>query len=199
MALHVNNGGHGTWLPERDVKDDEGQVLIERKHSTLQSLLTHRLLDEEEAAGLLKFCAVRNPFDSLVSLYTKLRDQYVPLLENPDSFVHRAPGFVDDIHFVRDHSFSDWVLRKYKPLDDGNRHHLYGPFIRGMDVVVHYEELQTAVNEVLERVGAEPVEIPTLNITEGREPDYRPYYSRRARRLVSRVFAADLERFGYAF
>ena len=59
----------GEFLPAEDILDSRGFISVQKKHSTLAELLAHKLLTAREAKSLLKVAAVRNPFDSLVSLY----------------------------------------------------------------------------------------------------------------------------------
>src|SRR5689334_20628322 len=53
----------GEYLPAHDVLDSRGRISLQKKHSTLSDLLTNGLLTMKDADGLLKFAAVRNPFD----------------------------------------------------------------------------------------------------------------------------------------
>jgi hypothetical protein len=59
------------FIPSDDILHSRRLTLVDRKHSTLSDLNKHRILTTEEAKSLLKVAAVRNPFDSLVSLYFK--------------------------------------------------------------------------------------------------------------------------------
>src|SRR6476659_9512318 len=82
----------GEFLPSEDVLDLQGFISVQKKHSTLQELFKHKILAPQEAKSLLKIAAVRNPFDSLVSLYYKQRLKYQPLLSDPSSWVNRSVG-----------------------------------------------------------------------------------------------------------
>lgn len=190
----------GWWFPEEDVVHEDGEIVTPRKHTTVAQLIESGLLEREELESLFVFSSVRNPFDSLVSLWVKKRTSYQPLLDDPDSFVHQTPGFAEDMEFVLDHTFSEWIERQYADLvGDGRQRHLYGPYLRDVDHVMHFESLQDDLDDVMQHLGAAPIEIPLLNPTEGRREDYRSYYTGRARAIIESVFAADLERFGYRF
>ena len=54
--------------------------IFQKKHSTLSELIKHKILAPEEAKSLLKIATVRNPFDSLASLYFKQKLKYQPLM-----------------------------------------------------------------------------------------------------------------------
>ena len=208
----------GAYLPADDVVGPDGGTVLPKKHTTLQQLLQAGALTAAERRGLLTFTTVRNPFDSLVSQYVKMRSKYVPLLDDPDSFVHRTPQYLESMRRAADMDFEDWVRARYvgrswrqvtrrstvrSPLRwllsgwAGPRH-MYGEFIRDADVVMRYEQLQDDFDAVLARLGVQPIAIPTWNVTE-EKGDYRSYYTPSARRLVEHVFRPDLDRFGYDF
>ena len=83
----------GEFLPTEDILDSRGRIAIQKKHSTLRELLEHKILSPEEAKSLVKVATVRNPFDTLVSLYFKQRYKYQPLLSDPTSWVNRSPAY----------------------------------------------------------------------------------------------------------
>lgn len=191
----------GRWIPPEDILDDDGHILVQRKHSTVPDLVDNGVIPIDRARELFKFTTVRNPFDSLVSLWVKKRGRYQELLDDPDSFVNRIPGFADDIRFVRDHTFTEWIDREFGDILDGRPRHLYSSFINSVDHIMKFERLQQDFDEVVrEHLGLDRrVEIPVHNTTDERDPEYRDYYTPKARRIVERVFRADLERFGYRF
>jgi hypothetical protein len=199
-------------VPWKDILDENGRIVVDSKHGTLEDLLTHGLLLPEKAERLFKFCAVRNPFDSLVSLYTKHRTTYSELADDPKSFLHKKPGALDDLKRASQMSFSDWVVERYTRPGTWKRpwrmfgrrparpQHMYRRYIDGVDHIMRFERLQDDLDEVLTKVGAPTgLEIPNLNPTPEREKDYRSYYSPEARKIVERVFRPDMERFGYRF
>lgn len=196
----------GEDLPPDYVYDGRGMMVVDRKHSTLQQLLTHGFLSNEQASSLFKFSAVRNPFDSQASEYVKQRFTYRPLLDDPRAWIHRAPGYVDDMRFAAEHTFEEWLERRWRR-----------PFLRamvrgryrvavgdcswqdGMDFVMRFERLQEDFDEALRRIGLPQTAIPAHNVTRERESDYRGYYTPRARRVVEAAFAETIERFRYTF
>jgi hypothetical protein len=189
----------GEYIPRQDLTDDTGALLVDRKHSILDQLTGHDILSSDEAQSLFKFCAVRNPFDSLVSLYAKMVGSYVPLLEQPGSFIHNHPTMLQDMRFLASHSFSEWIISRYGALIREPQH-LYGGFIKGMNVIMRFESLQQDFDCVADRLNLPSRHvIPVLNATEGRERDYRSYYTAASRRVVEAAFSPDLERFEYTF
>ncbi len=198
LGLLLVRSVEGAWTPPRDVIAADGLLLAPRKHTTLEQLVSARLLTAGEISGSFVFTAVRNPFDSLVSLWVKKRTTYQELLDDPASFINRSAWSRADVQFALDHSFDEWIARNH---GEGSKpRHMYGPFIKSADFIMRFEDLKHDFAEAMKRIGVSSHhEIPSINRTEGREPDYRSYYSERSRRLVEAVFAPDLERFDYRF
>src|SRR5437764_7661973 len=135
----------GEFLPAEDILDSHGIIAVQRKHSTLEELIQHGLLTGEEAGSLLKIATVRNPFDSLVSLYFKQRLKYQPLLHDPTSWVHRSRSYAQRMKYAQKHSFNRWFFKmSYKRLLRRlllGRGSMYDDYTRGVDVVLRYENL----------------------------------------------------------
>jgi hypothetical protein len=200
----------GEYFPSSDVLDEEGELFLRHKHASLGELISQSLLAPEEAADLFKFTTVRNPFDSLVTLYVTMRTRYKDLIDDPNSFVQRKPAMRKGIQIADENSFDEWLEHKFhlRGTKGGMRRvlkthprprHMYGKYIEGADFVMRFEHLQEDFDEALRQLGVSPsIEIPKHNVTEGKD-DYRAYYTPKARRIVERAFAPDLERFGYTF
>jgi hypothetical protein len=198
----------GVDIPAADIYDQQGRLVLMRKHCKLSELLRHRVVTEEDVRRLFKFSAVRNPFDSLVSLYVKMRQEYAEQLDDETSWVGRDPSFRAGIRFAMEHGFPEWVefrlgQTRSSGLVRSARRKIMGStgsHADGMDFVMRFERLQDDFNEALQRLGVKTaIEIPKINVTAGRDRDYRAYYTPRARRLVERAFRDRLNRFGYRF
>jgi Sulfotransferase family len=195
----------GEFVPGEDILDSHGRVSVQKKHSTLSELIQHGLLTGTESEGLLKVAAVRNPFDSLVSVYLKKRLKYEPLLSDPSSWVNRSPGYADDMRYCQTHSFNAWIFRlcskKITKRLLGNQPSMFADYTRGMDVVMRYESLEKDLGEVFKRAGmASKAEIPVINRTvERNNRHYRSFYSRPAALMVQCAYSYDLKTYGYRF
>ncbi len=196
----------GEYLPENDILDDKGYFRVQSKHNTLTELLENDVMTATEASSLLKFTCVRNPFDSLFSLYTKKRHKYQPLLADPDSWVHKTPKYVEDMAFCKHHSFNAWIYKHYsrkavKGVLGMGKSSMFERFVKGVDEVMHFENLQGDFQRVLKRAGV-PFElsVPVVNKTLERDREgYRKQYSSVSRKIVEYAFNDDLNRFGYRF
>lgn len=195
----------GEQLPAENVCDADGYIKVPSKHCTVQQLLDHGVISAADASKLLVFAGVRNPFDSLVSLYVKKGQGYQHELADPDSWVHKVRGYVDEMEYCRTHSFDEWIEKHYKVswmdrvLGRGQRE-LYGRYTRGANRVIRFERLQQDFESVMREAGVKgDVSIPRVNPTVHRGPNYQSYYAPSSRKLVEYVFRPDVERYGYTF
>lgn len=180
---------------------------LEQKHITLRQLLKMGLVSPEERAELYVFTTVRNPFDSLFSLYTKQAAGYPNLEVDREQFVKRSRQRQRSFRSAQQSTFEEWLVSNYeksvrRSISRGLRA-LRGErnkWLAGVDFVMRYERLQEDLDAVLLRAGVtRRLVIPKVNVTPGRERDYRAYYTERARRVVEDRFAHELAEFGYTF
>lgn len=195
----------GRFLPAEDILDSRGHIMVQKKHSTLSALIRHRLLTQEEAQSLLKVTAVRNPFDSLVSVYFKQRFKYQPLLRDPTSWVNRSPRYARRMKYAQRHSFNQWFFRiSYRRLIRRlllGRPSMFEDYTHGMDVVLRYENLQQDLKDAFTQAGIPwKADIPVVNRTNERpNHDYRSFYSGPAALVARFTYSHDLKRYGYKF
>ena len=195
----------GTSLPATDILDPAGFIRVQRKHCSIRQLLAEGLIPPTYNDQFTTLVSIRNPYDSLVSLYVKKRESYQALLSDPASWVHKVRGFVEDIEFCRTHSFEEWLTKRYavgridKLLGRGHRS-LYGRYTEGVSVVMRFERLQQDFEAVMRRLGVEEdVTIPKFNASKQRTRSYQDYYTPEARRIVEYVFQPELKQYGYTF
>jgi hypothetical protein len=197
---------NGSYLPDVDIISSQGILEVSRKHSTLCELLSHGVLDERIARLLLKFTTVRNPFDSLYTLYIKQSRSYQRYLGNDESFLHYNPAFAERVRRSRDLSFNKWLVRRFgrrkrlrAALRAQRQLDLYRAYTEGADVILKFESLQRDFDALLASRDLPPIQIPQINRTVEREHSYRDVYSRAGRRLVERHYSQYMERYGYEF
>lgn len=195
----------GVFIPAETVLDERGFTKVPRKHTALRELLDHGFLTPDERRGLFVFTTVRNPFDSLVSLYSKLKNKYQAHLHNPQSWIHQLKGFKGQIEYCREHTFAEWIDKEYKPgwrarLRGRGKRGAYNRYTRDADFIMRFERLQADFERVLSEVGVvqKPL-LPAFNVTTTREEHYRTYYDHRTRRIVEYVFERELAQFDYEF
>jgi hypothetical protein len=195
----------GEFIPAEDVLDSQGFISVQRKHSTLSELIRHKILAPEEAKSLLKIAAVRNPFDSLVSLYFKQKLKYQSLLADPSSWVNRSAGYAREMRYARAHTFNEWVFRmSYRKLIRrllSGSASMFADYTRDMDVILRYESIERDLKEAFDRAGIPwKTKLPKVNRTDERSGrDYRKLYSHVAALTVKWAYDYDLKTYGYQF
>jgi hypothetical protein len=104
-------------------------------------------------------------------------------------------------------SFQEWVLRAYGEKDPAlyDLPRMFMPQYEWLsdsdgtcivDFVGRFERLGSDFDEVCRRIG---VRASLPHVKKSAHRDYRELYSPECRELIARVFAGDIERYGYAF
>lgn len=195
----------GEYLPKADILNPDGYIAVQKKHSKLSELIDNNILSQEKADQLFKFTSIRNPFDSIVSLYFKKRYKYKDMLSDPESWPHRIPGYVEDMKFCNKHTFNAWILKFFgrkliKYILGMGRTTMYNDFAEGVDAVIRFENIQHDFQGVLDEAGVEnKLTIPVVNTTPSRKPGYRQYYSRLSRLLVEITLYHELKQNNYQY
>jgi hypothetical protein len=132
--------------------------------------------------ALFSFAIVRNPWDWQVSLYHYMRAEKK---HHQHELALSFPGFDE---YIR------WRCREEVRFQ---KDYLYTP--QGellVDFVGRFENLEADFAAICARIGV-PASLPRLNVSNTRP--YREFYSGETRELVRRIFAPDIELFGYDF
>jgi hypothetical protein len=145
-----------------------------RKHSTLSEY--RDALGAEQFRNLYKFTCVRNPWDRMVSYY------FTPT-QNPETWNRRKfRGIISKAVSVAD----------YVRLNDDEE----DPFVN-VDYIMRFENLAADFRAVCGLLDISPPALPQYN--RSNREHYSKYYDDELRELVRTRFAAEIERFGYAF
>jgi hypothetical protein len=145
-----------------------------KKHSTLAEY--RAALGEARFRDLYRFTCVRNPWDRMVSYYFGTTS----LVEVWDRKEFRKL-------ILRALSVTD-----YLQLDKGDAH----PF-GNVDYVMRFENLADDFRTVTTKLGIPDAPLPQYN--RSNREHYSKYYDAELRELISKRFAPEIERFGYAF
>ncbi|MBA2337052.1 MAG: hypothetical protein H0V96_04715 [Acidimicrobiia bacterium] len=175
------------------------------KHASADDLVQHGLLTADEVDRLYVFGAIRNPYDSLVSLYDKMHGEYAPLLDDPTSWVHKQPAYVASMRVAVDSGFSEWVIFHLTrrpvwqlPRATLSRGRSISPRYLGLDRLLRFESLQGGVDAAMDDLGLPRQEVPRVNVTR-RRPGYRIRYDATARWVARRAYRRYEQVFGYRF
>lgn len=156
--------------------------------------LTEILATYPDCTDYYKFAFVRNPWARLASLYhdfTKKRGhQYSALVRHEQPLFHEFKDFEDLCLRVQDTPW--WQDIFFKSQFDLLA--LNGRL--GMDFVGRYERLQLDFDHVCQKLG---VATKLLHMNEGKydSSSYHQYYTDAARDAVAKLYARDIQEFGY--
>lgn len=153
---------------------------IRHGHLTLSQLRPH--LDADTFDNFFKFAFVRNPFDRFVSYCSFVTRQKGQFDRNPravmEHFVANPPW--DRILFQPQHQFL--IDEQGKLLTD---------------YVGRVEQMQESYDAIAQRIGIPTA--PLERVNSSRRADYRGYYDQELIDGVAKLYARDLELFGYSF
>jgi len=145
-----------------------------RKHSTLSEY--QDALGREQFQELYKFTCVRNPWDRMVSYY------FTPT-QNPETWDRtKFRGIISNVVSISD----------YLRLDDSDV-----DSFANVDCIMRFENLAEDFRAVCAAIGISPPTLPQYN--RSNREHYSKYYDEELRELVRTRFAAEIERFNYAF
>ena len=153
---------------------------LQHGHLTLEQVKPY--FKPEEWSSLFKFAFVRNPFDRFISYCAFMTRERGEFEQNPQRvmrhYVANPPW--QHVLFQPQHEFvTDQAGAKLS------------------DAIGRVETMQQSYDEIAERIG-----IPTTTlrrVNPSKRLDYRQYYDQDLIDGVARLYARDLEYFGYEF
>ena len=177
---------------------DARRVPNRMRHASYRRLL----LAEPELADYWSFGFVRNPWARLVSWWTMLG----LVFERAEAGHPRAQAKIrkhPEVWLVEGeyrHDFDRFVLEATERLPKVGRPQVetLSAGARRVDFIGRLEDFDRGVGVVREHLGLPQVEAPP-HMNRSRHGHYRDYYDDVTRAHVGRVFAADIEEFGYTF
>lgn len=155
------------------------------KHSRLNDI--YGLVDQAQIETYFVFTLVRNPWDRMVSYYHWLREQ---------AFDHPAVRLAKQLDFS---SFLNDPVNVAASRGDTSSHYLYDQ--NGVDrcnLYLRLEHLPKDLPPLEAALGIKLPLIPRENQSK-RSSDFRPYYNAQDVRLIARIYAPDIAKFGYQF
>ena len=159
------------------------------RHSKI--IAAKEMLPEEFFQQLYKFAFVRNPWDLQVSSFHHIRRERPAVMNGIDDF----------------NEFMRWKFNPERPY----QYHIdtslqwqtdYLVDLHGnlqTDFIGHTEQLQDDFDQVCEKIGIAPIQLPHKRVAKDRKKDYRSYYDDDTAELVAQHFARDIDMLGYRF
>ncbi len=153
---------------------------LQHGHLSLQQIRPY--LRDEEWASFFKFAFVRNPFDRFVS--------YCAFMTRDQGSFERDPKGVMR-HFLAQPPLQHLLFQpQHLLITDADGNVLANHIGR-------VEEMQRSYDEICERIGISTATLDRVN--SSKRADYRGYYDQPLIDGVAKLYARDLELFGYEF
>lgn len=157
--------------------------------------LYQMIFTPEEFSRFFKFSVVRNPWDRLASAYFFLKNG--GMNEFDRAWADKTlSAFADFNSFVRgwvnEHNIETWV--HFQPQTSFLC--LNGKLM--VDYVAHMETLEQDFQYICRQLHIDGKTLHTVNARK-KTADYRQHYTDETREIVARVYAGDINLFGYEF
>jgi hypothetical protein len=176
-------------------------VTLNDAHKHFFARELRQVYGEAAWASCFKFAFVRNPWDRLVSWWSMIDNGRDPsgATPPPNNFF----GYV----LRNSRSFEEFILRcTDEIIDSDGRKHIFrnqldylvdddGTII--VDFIGRFERLQDDFDQVTARLGLGNVILPRTNVSQ--HGAYVDYYTPATAAAIGRLYARDIETFGYRF
>jgi hypothetical protein len=153
---------------------------IRHGHLTLAQVRPH--LGADVFDTFFKFAFVRNPFDRFVSYCSFITREKGQFDRDPNAVMH---------HFLANPQWNHILFQpQHHFVTDGR-----GKLLT--DHIGRVEEMQESYDEIARRIGIPTTQLARVNSSRRRE--YRDYYDQALIDGVAKLYARDLDLFGYKF
>lgn len=158
-------------------------------HQHLMPIQIQKMIPKDIWNTFYKFTIVRNPYDRIVSDYRYLqecsvREKYdIKTFENFINLVNRivtTDAYTENVYF--DH---------FRPQSHYFKNVKY-------DYIGRFENLDLDIQNISRAIGAKEI-LPWINKSRSSDDDYRSYFNENIKGIVDRLYASDLEMFGYKY
>ena len=157
-----------------------------------------KYISENSYLNFFKIGFVRNPWDRLASCYHFFRQGNNHEWPKEDAReIKKMQEFNDFNDFVLDFKYNQsWWMQKFHFLNQ----HIWTHSREGklcLDYLGRVETIQKDIKSICELINVPYVKIKNLN--KSKRGLYMNYYNKESKEIVSRVYAKDIEYFGYEF
>ena len=156
------------------------------QHVTAQFMHDH--IDKAIFEDYFKFAVVRNPFVRCVSVYHYQYEQHMARFGSFDGFVRQLPILANNAAAQKGSHYSSQTTHT----------HIDG--IQACDHICHFEDLPTSLDPVRQKLGItqELEKHNTHRWLPWGDKTIDEYYTPETIKIVSEVYQADFENFGYS-
>lgn len=150
------------------------------------------------------FTVVRNPWDRVSSWFFFRRKILLLALKNFDGAVSRGKVInnkpvIEEEYELMHHDFNQWFIKYYNTEWDNtwfSLNYSQSYWINGsrfsIDKVVKYESLESDIAFL-------NIDLPVTNQSKKDVSNYRELYTSKTKKIVSKIYEEDLDRFKYSF
>lgn len=204
VANHLLKYFSGEWIPSKDILAPSGDILLQSKHQTLNDLYKFSLLNPEDLTDYVIFTNVRDPYDSLVSLFQKYRGRYAKWKEEGNYWANNSgKRLLNEIEFCSNHSFNQWIFTRYwksaiLSFCGLRKFSIYEEYPLGCTKILHKENLSSDFRNMLSEYKLEGnPEIEIYNETETKKEKPANPYNIFTKILVYLTYRDDFKNYGY--
>jgi chondroitin 4-sulfotransferase 11 len=160
---------------------------------------TYERMDPRKWRKYFKFAIVRNPWERVVSnyLYARMQRSYwhspdgsTPYKVHPDYETVKALSFAECIEKIPNLRHPGWRSQSYFVCNAAG--------VNMMDFLCRHERLEEDMAYVYRTLGVR-AKLEQVNVTEKTSADWRSFYDEATVAAVRRLYAEDVEQFGYEF
>lgn len=172
----------------------DGRRMV-RKHANYYEFLKFATETQKE---YFVFAGVRHPFDSVVSKFTKLKNNHKGKYTD-SAFLKKNGGWITPAElkrfaFVQTHGFGDYVKRFYKTpfINTLSIHHSF------CDFIIKFESLNDDFETVLIKLGIKPVRpLPVVNPTVKSQSSFLDSFNTSIQKKSVDTFGPYMKEFHY--
>lgn len=204
VANHLIKYFNGEWIPAQDILDSNGTILLQSKHQQLSKLYEFSVLKPDELKEYVIFTNVRDPYDSLVSLYEKYKGRYAQWKDEGNYWVNNSSSHIlNEIEYCSKHSFSEWICSRYwksalLSVLGLRKFSIHTGYPDGCNKILRKEHLSADFSSMLAeyKVDGNP-SIEVYNQTETKKGKSGNSYNFFTRALVYLTYKDDFINYGY--
>lgn len=176
-------------------KFDSDEIL--KMHTSYEEFMNQASKAEQQ---YFTFTIIRNPLDSIVSAYHKIKSDHNKRFSRGAYKDGRpiAKRAIEAYRFIaeRDASFADYFAVFHQ---DEFRRPRHETTVQKVDYCLRFENLQEDFNATMNKIGLPSAKIPVYNATKGKSSEFLSYYNPAIIPQAIRVTATIMAEWGYSY
>jgi|TARA_R110000737_G_scaffold306646_1_gene314367 hypothetical protein len=170
---------------------------ILHKHSNYDQFLSNATNQERE---YFKFAGIRNPLDSIVSQFLKMKNDYDRKFARGifGSGKPISDGALAKYHFIQstNASFEDFFKKFvtpefFKPHQETTISH--------MDFIIRFDKLQDDFTKLTTLLDIPTIKIPVINATKHKDQEYQNYYTGELIPIAIDILSPVMDKYNFSF